>query len=176
MIIIVFLIIINASNCATTYIESYVLPELNEFIINYIFKNLLKKYENNISEIELGKLIARLSIVPQYLKEFITNICVWVFPRVLTIIVINIYFFYINWKLGLVSIITIIAFYFINTMFFNKCSNISRERHLIFEDKTQSTQDKLSNSFSIYANGNINKEILNYEDNTKNIHQFSKTI
>ena len=167
MIIIVFLIIINASNCATTYIESYVLPELNEFIINYIFKNLLKKYENNISEIELGKLIARLSIVPQYLKEFITNICVWVFPRVLTIIVINIYFFYINWKLGLVSIITIIAFYFINTMFFNKCSNISRERHLIFEDKTQSTQDKLSNSFSIYANGNINKEILNYEDNTK---------
>lgn len=167
MIIVVFLIIINASNCATTYIESYVLPELNEFIINYIFKNLLKKYENNISEIELGKLIARLSIVPQYLKEFITSICVWIFPRVLTIIVINIYFFYINWKLGLVSIITIVVFYFINIMFFNKCSKISKERHLIFEDKTQTTQDKLSNSFSIYSNGNINKEILMYEDNTK---------
>ena len=167
MIIVVFLIIINASNCATTYIESYVLPELNEFIINYIFKNLLKKYENNISEIELGKIIARLSVVPQYLKEFITNICVWIFPRVLTIIVINIYFFYINWRLGLVSIITILLFYFINAMFFNKCSKISRERHLIFEDKTQVTQDKLSNCFSIYANGNINKEILNYEDNTR---------
>ena len=167
MIIVVFLIIINASNCATTYIESYVLPELNEFIINYIFKNLLKKYENNISEIELGKIIARLSVVPQYLKEFITNICIWIFPRVLTIIVINIYFFYINWRLGLVSIITVLLFYFINAMFFNKCSKISKERHLIFEDKTQITQDKLSNCFSIYANGNINKEILNYENSTR---------
>lgn len=30
--------IINGSNCMTTYIESIMLPELNEYIINFIFQ------------------------------------------------------------------------------------------------------------------------------------------
>lgn len=166
-IIVVFLIIVNTSNSITTYIESFMLPELNEHIINYIFKNLLKKYENSITDIELGKIITRLSVIPQHLKEFITTICIWVFPRLLTIIVINLYFFFLNWKLGIISIISIILFFYINKYFFNSCTNLSSERHLLFENKNQTTQDKLSNSFSIYSNGNLKKEINEYELNTK---------
>jgi ATP-binding cassette subfamily B protein len=41
------------------------------------------------------------------------------------------------------------------------------ERHNLFEIKNQNTQDKLSNSFSIYSMGNLNKEISEYELETK---------
>ena len=166
IIIVVFLVIINTSNCITTYIESFMLPELNEFIINYIFKNLLKKYENSITEIELAKIITRISIVPQHLKEFITSMCIWVFPRLLTIIIINIYFTILDWRLGLVSIFLLILFYFVNIFFFKVCSEISTVRHKLFENKNQETQDKLSNSFSIYSTGNLNNEISKYEKTT----------
>ena len=98
-------IIVNFSNCVTTYIESYIIPEMNHYIINYIFKNLLKKYENSVTDMELGKIITRISTLPNYLKEFIADILVWIFPRIVTIIIINLYFFYINWKLGFISII-----------------------------------------------------------------------
>lgn len=167
VLIIVFLIIINISNCITTYIESFILPELNEFIINYIFKNLLKKYENSITEIELAKIITRISVVPQYLKEFITNICIWILPRVLTIIIINLYFFILNWRLGVISLFLLIIFYYVNKFFFNNCTEISKDRHILFETKNQETQDKLSNSFSIYSNGKLNNEIFKYQNTSK---------
>ena len=70
VLIFVVLVIVNVANFLTTYIESYMLPELNGYIINYIYKNLLQKYEKSITEIELGKIITRLSTIPQYLKEF----------------------------------------------------------------------------------------------------------
>ena len=162
----VLLIIVNGSNCITSYIDSYIIPELNEFIINYIFKNLLIKYENNFTEIELGKVISRLSTIPGYLKDFISDICIWILPRLLTIIVINIYFFYINWKLGALSLSILIITLYFNYIFFNKCSKLSTERHILNEDKTQLTVDKLSNNYSIYSTGNLNKEILNYNKNT----------
>jgi ABC-type multidrug transport system fused ATPase/permease subunit len=143
------------------------LPELNEYIINFIFKNLLKQNENNIKDIEFGKLITRISVIPPTLKELITYICVWILPRAFTIIIVNIYFLYLNWKLGIISIILLIIFSFVNIYFFNTCSPISIERHQLLENKNQLTQDKLSNSFSIYSAGYIEKEIDDYKLKTK---------
>jgi ABC-type multidrug transport system fused ATPase/permease subunit len=144
------------------------IPELNGFIINYIFKNLLKKYENSITDIELGKIITRLSTVPQYLKEFITEFCIWIFPRVLTIILINIYFIFLNFKLGVLSTIILLIFFYFNLKYFLSCAPISTERHLLFEGKNEDTQDRLANSLSIYSNGYLNKEIDSYEKHTEN--------
>jgi ABC-type multidrug transport system fused ATPase/permease subunit len=166
--IIVLLSVVNISNCTTTYIESFMIPELNGFIINYIFKNLLKKYENSITDIELGKIITRLSTVPQYLKEFITEFCIWIFPRVLTIILINIYFIFLNFKLGVLSTIILLIFFYFNLKYFLSCAPISTERHLLFEGKNEDTQDRLANSLSIYSNGYLNKEIDSYEKHTEN--------
>ena len=166
--IVVLLSVVNVANCSTTYIESFMIPELNGFIINYIFKNLLKKYENSITDIELGKIITRLSTVPQYLKEFITEFCIWIFPRVLTIILINIYFIFLNFKLGLLSTFILIIFFYFNLKYFISCAPISTERHLLFEGKNENTQDRLANSFSIYSNGYLNKEIDSYEKHTEN--------
>jgi ABC-type bacteriocin/lantibiotic exporter with double-glycine peptidase domain len=143
------------------------IPELNEFIINYIFKNLLKKYEKSYEDIEMGKLISRINSIPQYLTSIIRDFCVWTFPRLVTIFLINLYFFIINWKLGLLSIILILLFFAINYIFFKKCSVHSSQRHSLFEKKNQDTLDKLSNSYSIYSNGNVVKEINNYEENTR---------
>ena len=164
--IVVLLLVVNIANFSTTYIESFMIPNLNEFIINYIFKNLLKKYENSYGEIELGKIITRINIIPQYVKGVITDFCIWIFPRMIAIIVINIYFFILNWKLGLLSLVLIILFFYVNYYYFKKCSIYSNEKHILAENKNQDTQDKLSNSYSIYSTGSLNKEILNYENKT----------
>ena len=165
--IVVLLLVVNIANFATTYIESYMITNLNEYIINYIFKNLLKKYENSYEDIELGKIITRLTTIPQYLKAIITDFCIWIFPRALAILVINIYFFVLNWKLGVISLILVGLFFYINYYYFTKCFIYSNDRHLLFEKKNQDTQDKLSNSYSIYSTGSLNKEIINYSNSTK---------
>ena len=167
LIIVFFLVIVNLSNYITSYIEAYIIPQLNEYVTNYIFRNLLIKYENNYTDLELGKIITRLNTIPQYLKEVITDICVWIFPRTITVIIINIYFFFINWKLGLVSTILLIIFFYFNISSFKKCSGISNERHILYEKENQNIQDKLSNLYSIYSYGTLNNEIKKYRDRTK---------
>ena len=166
LIILVFLIIVNGSIVLTEYMEAYIIPEFNGYIIIYIFKNLLYKYENNIQDIELGKLITRLSVVPHSIKEFMADICTWILPRLLTIIIINIYFFYLDWKIGLVSIVLLILFILLCYRNFKKCISTANEKHKLFEITNQITQDKLSNSFSIYSNGKINDEIDNFTKKT----------
>lgn len=167
IIITIILCIIHFSNAITSYIESYMIPDMNEFIINYIFSNLLKKYESNFDDIELGRIISHLSTIPGIIKDVVSELCVWIFPRFLTIIFINIYFLYINWKLGLASTILIVIFFYINFKLFGSCTTLSTERQHLFENINQYTQDKLSNTFSIYSTGSLHNEIKNYEADTR---------
>jgi len=163
VIIIILQVIVYGSNCITVYQESYIIPEMNHFIINYIFENILKKYENSSEELEIAKIVTRLSLIPAHLKQFMVDFLVWIFPKIITIILINIYFFYLNWKLGLVSVIILITFYSYNLRNFFSCTSLSNQRHTIFENNNQILQDKLSNSVSIYSTGNIINEIKKYD-------------
>jgi ABC-type multidrug transport system fused ATPase/permease subunit len=165
-IIILIQIIVNASNNITSYIEAIFIPNLNHFIINYIFKNLLRKYENSVTEIELGKITTRMSTIPSYVKELINDFFVWIFPRLFTILLINLYFFYININLGIVSLILLFIFIYVNIKYFCYCAKVSLDRHNLFEEHNQNTQDLLSNSSSIYSAGYTNNEIEKYDLNT----------
>ena len=167
ILIMIFLVIINVSDLLTSYIESYLIPKLNEYIINYIFKHLLLKYEDSIKDIEIGKVITKISTIPQNFKEFLINFFVYIFPRALAILLINLYFFYLNWKLGLLSLILVIIYFYVNIYYFDSCSLSANEKHTLLEHQNQYMQDKLSNSYSIYSSGNLNKEIYNYELKTK---------
>lgn len=165
--ILIVQVVVNFSNSITTYIEAFIIPEINSYIINYIFKFILIKYENSVTELELGKIISRISSIPNYMKEFLSDFLVWIFPRLLTVFIINIYFLYLNTTLGIISIILVIVFMYINFKYFLTCSQLSYDKHLLFEEKNQYTQDKLSNSASIYSSGQINDEIDNFHNNTK---------
>lgn len=162
VILIVFLIIINIANSLGSYYDSIIIPQLNEYILKYLYKNLLIKYENEYTELELGKLINRLIFIPSNLKMIIGETCRVLIPRGVSIIFINLYFFYINWKLGLISVFMLIAFFIINYIFLNKCGKISKSRYTEYEEHNQFIQDKLSNLASIYAFGNTQFEISKY--------------
>ena len=162
VILMVFLIIINIANSLSSYLDSIIIPGLNEYILKYLYKNLLIKYENEYTELELGKLINRVIFIPSNLKMIISETCRVLIPRGISIIVINLYFFYVNWKLGLISVFMLVAFFIINYIFLNKCGKISKSRYTEYEEHNQFIQDKLSNLASIYAFGNTQFEISKY--------------
>jgi len=165
----IFFAVINIAYCITSYIDSIMIPEINEHIVNYLYKNILLKYENQYEELELGKLITRMINIPNNLRNLISEVCVVILPRGLTIICINIYFFYINWKLGLVSVIILLLFFYFNLKYLNKCGDLSRKKYAMDEVKNQIIQDKISNLASIYSSGNLEKEINEYESEYKHL-------
>ena len=158
-----FMLIINISYSALNYLDSIIIPTFNEYIINYIFKRILLNYKNYYSDIELGRLIARLNSIPSIIRELTTDLFSWLFPRFISIIVINIYFLLIDPILGLISISLLIIIIIYNLYNIIKSISISEKRYIEYENRAEEIQDKLSNLFSIYAAANTDKEIDDFK-------------
>jgi ABC-type bacteriocin/lantibiotic exporter with double-glycine peptidase domain len=148
------------------HMESVLLPEMNAHYLNYIYKNLLLKYKNQYTDLDMGEIITKMTNIPITMRELSGDFAAWVLPRILAILVINIYFFFIHWKLGLVSLIMICVFCIMNNSFVNKCVAYSTERQNETERKYSQITDKLSNLYSIYSAGDMKEEIAEYEKNT----------
>ena len=164
--IISVLTIIYLSYILMGYVEIKFLPKMNEYIINFLYKNILLKNKNNYTEIEFGKLISRTNLLPTTLRDFNNLLFIWVCPKFITIIIIICYFFYVNHKLGLVSIIFFIIIFSYNFYNYNKCINTSSIRYKYFEKQAENIHDKLSNIFSIYSAGTVDKELDSFYKKT----------
>ena len=175
--IISVLTIIYLSYILMGYVEIKFLPKMNEYMINFLYTNILLKNKNNYTEIEFGKLISRTNLLPSSLRDFNNLLFIWVCPKAVTVIIIICYFFYVNYKLGLVSLISFIIIFIYNCYNYNKCINTSSIRYKYFEKQIENIHDKLSNIFSIYSAGNVNKELDSfYKDTSIYIDKFSDNL
>jgi len=165
--IFIALCIVNISFCMVNYFESTIIPSCNEYILNYIYKNVIKHYENKYEDIELGRLISRVSQLPGVVRNFSSDVCKWMLPQFLTILIINIYFLYVNFTLGVVSIVMFILFIYINYILYKRCLPKSIVRHQLFEENMEYVQDKISNLQSIYAAGKTHDETNTYRQSTR---------
>lgn len=156
-----------AHKLISTY-DTYLIPAFNESITNIFYEKILYYYENNYTDLELGKLLTRINMLPTVLRELTTDLFNWVVPKIITVIVINGYFLYVNKILGGVSIVLLLMITYYNINAFNPCIELSNHRYKNFEEKSEYIQDRLSNLFSIYSAGNINKEIYDFKQNSKN--------
>ncbi len=148
------------------YYEAILLPEINAFYIDYIYKNLIRKYQNEYTDLDMGSIIGKMTSIPTIMREITSDVAAWILPRVLAILVINIYFFSIHWKLGLLSMLLIGIFILVNVNIFDKCINIATSRQSQQDEKNSEISDKLNNLYSIYSAGDVDHEIESYESNT----------
>lgn len=166
LILTTILLITYSSASLQHYYEARLLPEINAHYIDFIYSNLIKKYKNQYSDLDMGTILGKMTSIPINIRELTSDICSWILPRILSILVINIYFFFVHWKLGLVSLILIAVFIIINMSIFNKCVYYSVERQKNVDSKNSETNDKLNNLYSIYSSGDIQHEIESYQSNT----------
>lgn len=167
----IVLIVVNVANYLTVHIEAILIPEWTGFIMDWIFQNTVELYENKMTDIELGKMILDISVIPKTMREFISEIVTWFFPRFLSVMAINGYFGWLNWKLGLLSIFLFFAYLFTSVTVLNKCAVLAQSDYQLYENKMQMTQDRLSNTFSIYSTGSTEREIQNYRKDTREFMQ-----
>jgi ATP-binding cassette subfamily B protein/ATP-binding cassette subfamily B multidrug efflux pump len=171
-----FIIIIITSQSIISLLDIYLIPEFNEMISNTIFEKIIKHYENNYTDLELGKILTRINGLPSTLREVTNDLFNWVAPKILTIIIINYYFFINDKILGLLSISILGILFWNNYNAFEPCIELSHNRYINFEDKSENLQDKLSNLYSIYSAGNVDNEIDDFNKITntfKKIHRKS---
>ena len=154
----------NTSKFIIAKLEETITPELFGYIINYVYKNLLVKYENSYTDIEVGKIITVMLELPENVKKVVVDILAYLFPKLLTILVLSIYFCTVNLKLGVTAIVLFMIFVLYSSQVVEKCANLSNQRQTLLEESSQNTQDKLSNLYSIYTYGKVKSEIKDFKE------------
>lgn len=162
-----FSIIINLSYSIIAYLDSIIIPTFNEYIVNHIYSKLLLNYQNSYTDLELGRIISRLNMLPGVIRELTTDLFNWIVTRLLTVIVVNIYLLYLNPMLGSISMLLLLILIVFNFKNYGKCIEMATNKYKIYENRAEETQDKLSNLFAIYSSANINKEIESYKQINK---------
>lgn len=166
VLIALLLIVVKVSDSIIHWVESIIIPKFNEYILNYIYTNLLIKYQNNYTDLELGKIVSRINTIPTILRELSTDITIWILPKAIAIIIINIYFYILNPGLGLLTTLSLVIIYTINYYKCKMCLVSSNERHHLLEKNSEEVQNKLSNLLSIYSSGNVQNELKEYYKQT----------
>jgi len=162
----IVLVVVNGSSMVSLFIESILIPDMYAYFYDFIFINLLSKHENQIGDIEIAKVITQLHVLPETLYNILNTVCVWGFPRIITIIMVNIYFIILHWKLGATSISLLFLILFCNYYLFVPCLDHVHKKHRAIDEKNNYTHDKLMNTFAIFSCGNKDVEIKNYLENT----------
>ena len=173
---IIFMSISSIAQLVSSKLETIIIPEFNKYVSNILFQKIIYFYENNYADLELGKLLTRINSLPSIIRELTTDLFTWIIPKVISLIIINSYFFYYNFNLGIISLIFLAFIFYYNINNYSRCINISNKRYMVYEDKSEVIQDKLSNLYSIYSSDKINDEIENYNKVTekfKNLHNSS---
>ena len=146
------------------YIEDYIFPQFYLEIRKYFYDNLLQRYEIDYKNVEIGKFLGNIIILPGVIKRtFLTLLTVFV-PGILTLIVLNIYFLKQSKYLFLLAISLPLVDFVIYKALGVKCIAKAKTRDTFFNNMNETTKDKLDNLFSIYVNNNVSNEIKNYTD------------
>jgi ABC-type multidrug transport system fused ATPase/permease subunit len=138
--------------------DSYYFPRMDHHIRLQIIDLIYNKLSLNYESINNGEFIGRLLKIPNILSFFFERVNRTVLPMVISILGVSLFFLFMNWKLGL---FTIILFSINFIIFFKICEkNIKKSRlREINENKLiDEIDDSLHNSFSSITTGSIKHE------------------
>jgi ABC-type multidrug transport system fused ATPase/permease subunit len=160
--IVIFFILYGLANLTRNYkdyLEVKYIPLLIKHIRENIFNNILFRLKKQDASIKIGDIIARFITIPTSVKDIITDISVLLLPKLFKVILVVCISLYVNFKIGLINLITIliigIVLYYRN----NNCFKYHFMNNENFNNVNQILQNKLYNIFNIIISNNVNQEI-----------------
>jgi len=151
-------VIIESTIAIRDRVDLIYYPRMEREVRLGIVDIILKKMQINYDNIKHGEIIARLLKIPTFVTFYYERFNRWVVPFLVTFVIITIFFFFMNLKLGGISlllfIIYLIIFYLIAQTDIKKSKARERQENIMFED----IDDTLNNCMSIITSGKLEDE------------------
>ena len=146
-----------------------ILPTYLEFTRRVLFTRIIENYENNYQDIKISKNINRLFGLTRDMKDVFFYVATCLIPLALTIGIVNIYLYFVDWKIGAVATLAVGIMATVSYFFSVKIIEISAIREGKFLDMSERIHDSFENLMNIYINNEKNKE-LQKTQNVQNEH------
>jgi len=144
------------------YLESLIIPSYFKYLRELFFNNFIKKYSNNFKDVKIGEILSKLFELNSAILSLFQNICNYLLSTSFGLISISIYYFILDWKIGLIYLFSVIVVLFLYYLNAHKQINNSVKKFNILYKNNENLTDRLSNLMNIYINNEQNNEIIKF--------------
>lgn len=144
---------------AKYFLQVYLENNLVYTIRTNIFKDILNKVQQNYDQIEKGKIISFLDVIPQIYEQKVRELLSKLLPECTAILVLSGYFFWVDVNLGLIIVGMIVVLLFSIFWLSKKCVQKKIDKQETYYNNNEEVQDKLSNVFSILVSNKSKEEL-----------------
>ena len=155
-------IIIGILFLSKHYLESLIIPSYFKYLRELFFNNFIKKYSNDFKDVKIGEILSKLFELNSAILSLFQNTCNYLLSTSFGLISICIYYFILDWKIGLIYLFSVIVVLFLYYLNAHKQINNSVKKFNILYKNNENLTDRLSNLMNIYINNEQNNEIIKF--------------
>ena len=137
---------------------SRIIPRYLVFMRKKMFIKILENNETDYKDMKITKNISRIFDLSNDIKDFFYYVLSSLLPLLLTVFLVTGYLFVLDWKIGLVSLISLLVFFVICYFYGRKIVDISANTQHIFLEMTNVFHDSFENLMNIYLNNRKKSE------------------
>lgn len=144
-------------------VDNIVAPRFYTFIRTKMIEYVLDAYKRNYKHIEVGDVVFKIGNTPIAAIKTMYTMRMLLLPGIITIIGVCIYLFMVHWSIGLMFVITLLAFGLIYTTMITTCMKRMIAADQQQDEVMEDVSDTIENLINVYANGQSTAEIARLE-------------
>jgi ABC-type multidrug transport system fused ATPase/permease subunit len=155
-------IIIGILYLTKNYLETLIVPNYFKYLRELFFNNFIKKYSNDFKDVEIGEILSKIFELNMSVINLFLYVCNYFIATIIGLMAISIYYFYLDWRIGLIffiGVVSVFILYYLNGS--KQITNSIKKFNILYENNEKLT-DRLSNLLNIYINNEQDNEINNF--------------
>ena len=158
------------------FLEDTMVPDFTKVVRGTVYEYVINSHKSD-RQVEIGKLLNIMSYLPYTIRSSVLDILRIYIPHYAALIVLAIYFFILNTKIGCLQLITLITYVLIIALNIKNCVHTSYVSMKDYLWLSENIKDKVSNIDSIYASQQEDVEVHKYEQlNQRNANVYRKSL
>lgn len=158
MIIIGVWLVIQGFYYVKNMMISRIIPRYLVFLRKKMFVKVLENNEIDYKDIKITKNISRIFDLSNEIKDVLYYLMSSLLALLMTVILVVGYLFVLDWKIGLVSFISLLGYFVYCYFYGRKIVDVSAETQNIFLELTDVFNDSFENLMNIYLNNRKKSE------------------
>jgi len=143
------------------YLDTANIPKFEQYVREEIIKPVIEKNLVNYDNVQTVQLIQNLGKIPRVLSDIFERLNRYLIPFFIIALSVSIYFSYLNWQLGLASILFFVIYFGIFRSISHQQIEASQTRERAEGKFNDEVEDIINNLFMVTVANNTERELGN---------------
>ena len=144
-------------------IDAYTLPALQSFYREQLLRDVFETFQREYDTLPTGNIVSKIVKLPLVVRQIYHQLRNYVLPTVIISIVACGYYAYIDWGLGVLLAVVLLAFYTYATLHSTTCIPSSQARDATCDKLHEDVDDTLTNLLAVYTHNRVGRELRRFD-------------